>query len=434
MRRVFVVDTHNRPLDPVHPGTARWLLTTGQAAVWRREPFTLILKRAVPDAPPTRLRVKIDPGSTTTGIAVVNDATGQVVWAAELTHRGQQVHAALGARRASRRSRRQRHTRYRAPRFNNRTRPKGWLPPSVESRVANVTTWVARLRRLCPVGAISQELVKFDTHLMQDAEVSGVAYQQGELAGYEVREYLLAKFQRQCAYCGAKDVPLQVEHIVPRRRGGSDRVSNLTLACEPCNTAKGTRTAEEFGHQEVQAQVKRPLRDAAAVNASRWALYHRLQATGMPLEVGTGGRTKWNRTVRALPKAHWLDAACVGASTPERLPVAGVTPLAITAMGRQSRQMCRMDALGFPRTVAKGQRVVQGFQTGDLVRAVVATGARVGTHVGRVAVRARGSFNIRTATRMVTDVAARWCRLVQRVDGYAYAERVKGGALLCPQA
>src|SRR5260221_4041604 len=188
MRGGFVVDPHNRPLDPVHPGTARWLLTTGQAAVWRREPFTLILKRAVPDAPPTRLRVKIDPGSTTTGIAVVNDATGQVVWAAGLTHRGQQVHAAFRARPASRRSRRQRHTRYRAPRFNNRTRPKGWLPPSVESRVANVTTWVARLRRLCPVGAISQELVKFDTHLMQDAEVSGVAYQQGELAGYEVRE------------------------------------------------------------------------------------------------------------------------------------------------------------------------------------------------------------------------------------------------------
>src|SRR5258708_4657519 len=100
------------------------------------------------------------------------------------------------ARGAEWRNRRQRHTRYRAPRFNNRTRPQGWLPPSVESRVANVTTWVARLRRLCAVGAISQELVKFDTQLMQDAEISGVAYQQGELAGYEVREDLLEKCQR----------------------------------------------------------------------------------------------------------------------------------------------------------------------------------------------------------------------------------------------
>src|SRR5258707_468356 len=95
MRRVFVVDTHKRPLDPVHPGTARWLLTTGQAAVWRREPFTIILKRAVPEAQPAPLRLKLDPGSKVTGIAVVDDATGQAGWAAELTHRGQRIHDAL---------------------------------------------------------------------------------------------------------------------------------------------------------------------------------------------------------------------------------------------------------------------------------------------------------------------------------------------------
>jgi 5-methylcytosine-specific restriction endonuclease McrA len=65
---------------------------------------------------------------------------------------------------------------------------------------------------------------------MQDAEISGVSYQQGELAGYEVREYLLEKWQRRCAYCGKTDVPLEIEHIIPKSRGGSNRVSNLTLA------------------------------------------------------------------------------------------------------------------------------------------------------------------------------------------------------------
>ncbi len=242
MSNVFVVDTNKQPIDPVHPGEARRLLTQGKAAVLRRYPFTLILKRAVVNPTPQPLRVKIDPGSKTTGLAVVNEATGEVVWAAELTHRAQRIREALLSRRAIRRSRRQQHTRYRPARFDNRRRPAGWLPPSLESRVANGATWVARLRRLCPVGAISQELVRFDTHLMQDAEVSGVAYQQGELAGYEVREYLLEKFKRQCAYCHVTNMPLQVEHIVPRSRGGSDRVSNLTLACEPCNTAKGTMT------------------------------------------------------------------------------------------------------------------------------------------------------------------------------------------------
>src|SRR5258708_6170114 len=261
---------------------------------------------------PAVLRLKIDPGSKTTGLALVDDATGQVVWAGEVAHRGQRVRDALLARRAIRRGRRQRPTRYRPARCATRRRPKGWLPPSLESRLANVLTWVARLRRVAPIGARSQELVQFDTQLLDNAAVSGVEYQQGELAGYEVREYLLEKWGRQCASCascGATGIPLQIEHIVPRARGGSDRVSNLTLAGKPCNDAKGTRTAAECGHPEIAALAKRPLKDAAAVNATRWALYGRLQqTTGLPVETGTGGRATGDPTPRGVPKAHWLDA------------------------------------------------------------------------------------------------------------------------------
>jgi hypothetical protein len=113
MSRVLVVVTEKRPQDPVHPGTARWLLSHGKAAVWRRFPFTIILKYAVPDAQPDPLRVRIDPGRRTTGLALVSDATGQVAWASEIAHRGQRIRDALLARRAIRRGRRQRHTRYR---------------------------------------------------------------------------------------------------------------------------------------------------------------------------------------------------------------------------------------------------------------------------------------------------------------------------------
>src|SRR5215469_12497286 len=139
-----------------------------------------------------------------------------------------------------RRSRRQRHTRSRQPRFRNRRRQPGWQPPSRQSRVQNVVTWVERLRRWCPIGALSLELVKFDTQRLQQPEMAGVEYQQGDLAGYELRQYLLEEWGRRCAYCGATGVPLQVEHVLPRSRGGTDRASNLTLACELCNTAKGS--------------------------------------------------------------------------------------------------------------------------------------------------------------------------------------------------
>jgi RRXRR protein len=182
MSFVLVVDQERKPLAPVHPGRARHLLTAGHAAVLRRYPFTLILKAPGPETLPDPLRLKIDPGSKTTGLAVLHDTTGQVVWAAEVAHRGEQVTERLAQRRACRRSRRQRHTRYRPARFANRRRHAGWLPPSLESRLATVLTWVARLRRSAPIGAISLELVKFDTQLMQHAEISGVEYQQGECA------------------------------------------------------------------------------------------------------------------------------------------------------------------------------------------------------------------------------------------------------------
>jgi len=168
------------------------------------------------------LRLKLDPGSKTTGLALVNDASGEVVWAAELSHRGQAIKGRLDARRGVRRARRQRHTRYRQARFANRRRRSGWLPPSLESRIANVVTWVKRLQRFCPLATISQEVVKFDTQAIQNPEIAGTEYQQGTLTGYEVKEYLLEKWGRQCAYCEKEDVPLQVEHIYARANGGTN--------------------------------------------------------------------------------------------------------------------------------------------------------------------------------------------------------------------
>jgi len=427
MSKVFVVEgsgghfPYKRPLAPTRPARARQLLRKGKAAVYRRYPFTIILKREVKEVDIQPLRLKIDPGSKTTGLAILNDNTGEVLWAAELQHRGQQIKKSLEKRRAIRRSRRNRKTRYRKTRFNNRIRKKGWLPPSLMSRVYNIETWVMRLRKLCPITAISLELVKFDTQAMQNPEISGVEYQQGELMGYEVREYLLEKFGRKCVYCGKENIPdLEVEHIIPKTRGGSNRVSNLTIACKKCNLKKGLKTAEEFGYPEIQEQATKPLKDAAALNATRWEIYRRLQETGLSIEVGTGGRTKYNRQKKKLPKIHFLDAVCVGASTPETIKVEGLCPLSIIAAGRGSRQMCRVDKFGFPRTTAKRKKRVYGFQTGDMVKAIVPTEKKAGVYVGRVAIRTSGSFNLKTETGTIQGINHQYCYLLQHVDGYNY--------------
>lgn len=417
MQRVLVIDQKKNPLMPCHPARARELLRKGKAAVYRSYPFTIILKeRTGGETQPVML--KVDPGSQTTGLALIAEGErGQrVIWAAELHHRGEAVRENLLARRQSRRSRRQRKTRYRQARFLNRRRPVGWLPPSLLSRVNNFSTWTTRLRRVVPLTGLSLERVRFDTQLLDNPDIAGVEYQQGELFGYEVWEYLLVKWQHRCAYCGEQHGRLEKEHLIPKSRGGSDRISNLVVACHACNQQKADQTAAEFGFPHLQAQARQPLKDAAAVNSTRWHIYYLLQETGLPLETGTGGQTKYNRTKQGYPKAHWIDAACIGATGEQVYLSTKHQPLIIHAVGRQSRQMCRMDQYGFPRTSAKQSRVIHGFQTGDLVKAIVPYGKKKGTHIGRVAVRIRGYFNVGG----IDGINWKHCQPLHLSDGYTY--------------
>jgi 5-methylcytosine-specific restriction endonuclease McrA len=307
----------------------------------------------------------------------------------------------------------------------NRTRPKGWLAPSLQHRVLTTITWVNKLVKFAPIKAIVQELVKFDFQKMKNPEISGVEYQQGTLAGYETREYLLEKWGRKCAYCGAKDIPLQIEHILAKANGGSNRVSNLSLACEKCNQKKGTQSIEKFLAKKpeilkrILAQSKRPLKDAAAVNSTRWALFNALKAKSLPVLTGSGGLTKFNRIRLRLPKTHYLDAACVGQTS--NLRVLTKKPLLIKATGHGSRQMCRTDKFGFPSRYVPRNKFVQGFQTGDIVKAIITTGKKVGTHIGRVAVRSTGRFNISTAQCLVQSISHKHCKSIHKKDGYNYA-------------
>jgi 5-methylcytosine-specific restriction endonuclease McrA len=308
-------------------------------------------------------------------------------------------------------------------RFDNRKRPEGWLPPSLMHRVLTIETWVKRLCRYASIAQIVMELVKFDTQKMQKPEVDGVEYQQGELAGYEVRQYLLEKWGRKCAYCDHVGVPLQIEHIHPKSKGGSNRVSNLTLSCERCNLKKGTKLVDEFLKKDpkrlekIKQQAKQPLKDAAAVNATRSCLFRTLKGI-LPTTTGTGAQTKYNRTRLELPKQHWIDAACAGDI--ETIKLHTRQPLLIKANGWGNRQMAGTDKYGFACRHRTRQSVHFGFQTGDIVKAVVLSGKKVGQYVGRVLCRKTGSFDIASKTGRVAGINYRFCTSIHKKDGYAY--------------
>ncbi|MHB8288818.1 MAG: RRXRR domain-containing protein, partial [Acidimicrobiales bacterium] len=227
--RVFVVDSHARPLMPCHPARARKLLSSGRARIHRLVPFVIrLVDRAVEQSEVPRVEVGIDPGSKFTGVSVLrvdedNVRHGQV--SIEIGHRGHVVHKHMGQRSAYRHRRRSANLRYRKPRWVNRhpescancaknarhgsryCQPcagarsfvdNGYrrvrLAPSLQHRVDTTMSVVSRLRGWTPVRAIHLELVRFDMQKLENPEIAGVQYQQGTLAGYEVREYLLEKW------------------------------------------------------------------------------------------------------------------------------------------------------------------------------------------------------------------------------------------------
>ena len=424
---VFVLDKHGQPLQPCTPARARKPLDKGRARVHRHTPFVIRLTDRTADTSQVDgVEIGIDPGSKHTGMALFTAQAGERRgrYAIQLDHRGATISKKMGQRSAYRRGRRTRNQRYRAPRFLNRARPDGWLAPSPRHRVITTVAWVDRLTRWAPVRAVHVERVAFDTHALSAGRpLESADYQHGTLAGYEVREYLLAKFGRACIYCGVTDVPLNIDHVRPRSRGGSDRISNLVLACITCNQAKSDRPVQEFAPQRAAAilkHAKAPLRDAAAVNSTRWALWRALDAM-LPTHTASGGQTKWNRARCGLPKSHTLDAVAVG--TLDTVTETVSTVLAAGCAGRGVHARTRTDRHGFPRLRMPRHKQFFGFTTGDLVRAVVPTGKKQGTHTGRAAVRATGSFNITTAQGTVQGINRKHVRLLQRADGYAYTTR-----------
>ena len=95
-------------------------------------------------------------------------------------------------------------------------------------------------------------------------------------------------------------------------------------------------------------------------------------------------------------------------------------PLLIRATGHGTRQMCGTDKYGFPKRHRSRQVSYFSFQTGDIIKAVVTKGKKMGTYCGRVAVRSTGSFDITTTAGRVSGVHARYCTPLHRQDGYSY--------------
>lgn len=466
---IIALDKYKRPLGFLTERRCRILMERKRAVLYRVFPTVVILMdvdaRTIPDLP--SFRIKIDPGSKYTGIAIIRNDTDEFVYAMQIEHRGDAVRAALNKRKNARRNRRSRETGYRRAKWGNRclsekdkrsydsSREDGWLPPSIRSAADNVISWVRRLGRWINLTECSFEAVRFDTQLMEDPDIEGEEYQHGTLFGLEIKEYLMEKFGHTCQYCGGKsgDPVLEWEHLRPKSRGGSDRVKNALLSCSSCNKDKGNRTPEEWLEQ-IKARLPREkgkrkeldeervkliqkvidgkpqgsaLRYAAWVSSSRRYLEKALFGIFGDVECSSGGRTKYNRTELGYPKEHHYDALCVG-TVPEKgyHDRTNGYYLYAKAAGRGTRLRGHLNKCGVIATKwTDRKKGFFGFQTGDIVVAEVPHKTPKpykyeGRFVGRVMVRATGSFDIKTTDGKLVTVKEQYCRLLQANSGYHY--------------
>ena len=340
----YVLNMREQPLMPTTPRKARMLLKEGKANVINRCPFIIQLHYATGETTQP-IKLGIDMGFMKMGFSAKTDKQEVISGNVKLRN---DVSQKLDARRRYRRNRRGRLW-YRKARYLNRTRPDGWLSPSNQHRVETHIRLVSIVESILPITTKRTEVASFDTQQMQNPEIEGVGYQHGTLHGYEVKEYLLEKWGRKCAYCGKSDVPLEVEHIVPKSRGGSDRVSNLTISCTACNLKKGPNTAAEFGFPAIQKHAKKPLKEAAAINSIRWRI---VEALGS--EYTFGYVTKYERNKLGLKKSDINDAFVIAGGTDQER----CRPYEVKHIRRNNRSL-QKNRKGFKPSIRRQKYMLQ---------------------------------------------------------------------------
>ena len=303
---VYVISQNGQPLMPTeNHAKVRILLKNKKAKVIKRCPFTIQL--AYDSTNYTQdITLGVDSGSKHIGLSATTRS--KVLFESDVELRNDIVNL-LSIRRQNRRTRRNRKTRYRKPRFNNRRRKEGWLAPSVQNKVDSHLTVIRKVHEILPITKVIVEVASFDIQKIKNPMISGTEYQQGEqLDFWNVREYVLFRDGHICQYCKGKkkDKILNVHHIESRHTGG-DAPNNLITLCETCHTGyhKGIVKLPKTIHRGMS------FKDATFMGIMRWAFYNKLKEIYPNVNLTYGYITKNTRIKNSLPKEHYTDARCI---------------------------------------------------------------------------------------------------------------------------
>ena len=413
---VYVLAKDGTPLMPTKRyGKVRRMLNSGLAAVEKRCPFTIrLLYESSTYTQPVSLG--IDAGSKTIGVAATTET--QALYESEVTLRNDIVEL-LSTRRECRRTRRNRKTRYRKPRFQNRihSKHKGWLAPSIEQKIGTHLKVVEKVCRILPVTDITVETASFDTQMLRAKELGlplpeGIDYQRGEqLYSWNVREYVLFRDNHTCRCCNgkSKDKVLETHHIQSRKTGG-DAPNNLVTLCSTCHRKY------HAGEIKLPDSIHRNNRynDAAFMGIMRWAFYNRLRDIYPNVHATFGYLTKNTRIQHVLPKEHYVDARCISGH-PNAIPSGEIFYL--KKVRCHNRQMHKLNpSKGGIRKNNQAAYEVKGFRLFDSVKAK----DRLWYVHGR---RTKGAFVLRNLHNEALEITPSKIRFVKFQASYLIERR-----------
>ena len=308
MQLVYVLNKDGLPLMPTHKlGKVRHLLKEGRAKIIKRNPFTIQLNYECNNYTQD-ITLGVDAGYKHIGLSASTDKDELYCSDVELRN---DIVELLSTRRENRRTRRN-HLRYREPRFDNRgaSKKEGWLAPSIRQKIDSHLKVIEEVHKILPISKIRIEVASFDTQLLKAQEegrtISGTDYQQGEMLGFNAREYVLFRDNHECQYCHgkSKDKILETHHIESRKTGGNTP-NNLVTLCSTCH--------KKIHRGEITPNFKRGTKynDSAFMGIMRWSLYNKLKELYPNVELTYGYLTKHKRIEKGLSKEHYNDAYCI---------------------------------------------------------------------------------------------------------------------------
>lgn len=413
--KVYVLNQNGQPMMPTERcGKVRRLLKAKKARVVKRCPFTIQLLYETETHVTQPLTLGVDAGSKYIGLCASSE--DRVMYEADVELRNDIV-GLLSARREQRRSRRNRKTRYRAPRFDNRRRREGWLAPSVQHKADTHLAVIAKVCSILPIASIVVETASFDVQKIKNPDIQGAEYQQGEQLGFwNVREYVLFRDGHTCQCCKGKsgDKILNVHHIESRKTGG-DAPNNLITLCGTCHSGYHNGTVK------LPAQIKRGMKfnDEAFMGIMRWSVYNKLKDIYPSVSNTYGYLTKNSRIRNNLEKEHYIDARCISGHPKA---VSDGTVYYMRKMRRHNRQIhkCTINKGGI-RKRNQAPYEIKGFRLYDKVK----WNGKECFIYGR---RATGRMDLRTLSgeHINASVGYKDLRLLEKRKGYVTEVRKEG--------